>query len=103
MWFKMINESFTCENCSKTIEIHPEGSARNHCPFCLHSKHMDLNFPGDRASTCLWIMKPIDIDHKKNKGWMVKHSCIKCNKEMLNKVAPDDNFLDFIEKRNKII
>jgi len=103
MWFKMINESFICENCSKNIEKHPEGSARNHCPFCLHSKHMDKDFPWDRASTCLWVMKPIDIDHKKNKWWMIKHKCNKCNKEILNKIAPDDNFLDFIEKRNKTI
>jgi len=45
MAFKMINESFICENCNKTIEKHPEGSARNHCPFCLYSKHMDKDFP----------------------------------------------------------
>jgi len=34
---------------------------------------------------------------------MIKHKCSKCGKEILNKIAPDDNFLDFIEKRNKII
>jgi len=45
MWFKMINESFVCENCSKEILKHPEWSARNHCPFCLHSKHLDKDFP----------------------------------------------------------
>ncbi|MDD5213851.1 MAG: RNHCP domain-containing protein [Candidatus Gracilibacteria bacterium] len=100
MAFKMINESFTCENCGKTIEKHPEGSARNHCPFCLSSKHMDKDFPGDRASTCLGIMEPIGIDNKKNKGWMIKHKCKKCGKEILNKVAPDDNFLDLIKKIN---
>jgi DNA-directed RNA polymerase subunit RPC12/RpoP len=41
----MINESFTCENCGKEIEKHPEGSARNHCPYCLSSKHLDDTFP----------------------------------------------------------
>jgi DNA-directed RNA polymerase subunit RPC12/RpoP len=101
MWFKMINETFICENCWKEITKHPEGSARNHCPFCLYSKHMDKEFPWDRASNCLWLMKPVWIDNKKNKGWMIKHKCIKCNKEILNKVAPDDNFLDFIKKINK--
>ncbi len=100
MAFKMINESFTCENCGKTIWKHPEWSARNHCPFCLSSKHMDKDFPGDRASTCLWIMEPVWIDNKKNKGWMIKHKCKKCGKEILNKVAPDDNFLDLIKKIN---
>lgn len=100
MAFVMINESFVCENCGKTIEKHPEWSARNHCPFCLHSKHMDKYFPGDRQSECFWIMEPVWIDNKKNKWWMIKHRCSKCKKEILNKIAPDDNFLDFIKKMN---
>jgi len=101
MWFKMINEQFNCENCWKEITKHPEGSARNHCPYCLYSKHMDKDFPWDRASTCHWLMKPIWIDNKKNKWWMIKHRCEKCGKEILNKVAPDDNFIEFIQKINK--
>ncbi|MFK7780524.1 MAG: RNHCP domain-containing protein [Candidatus Gracilibacteria bacterium] len=103
MGFKMINESFECENCHKQINKHTEGSARNHCPNCLYSKHLDENFPGDRESKCLGLMQPIDIDYKKNKGNMIKHKCKKCGKEILNKIAPDDNFLEFIKKRNKII
>ena len=101
MWFKMINEQFICENCWKKIEKHPEGSARNHCPFCLYSKHLDRDSPWDRLSECSWLMKPIWIDYKKNKWYMIKHLCIKCSKEILNKVAPDDNFLEFIQKINK--
>ena len=103
MWFKMINEDFLCEHCGFEIKKHPEWSARNHCPFCLYSKHMDDSYPWDRLSKCLWIMKPIDIDFKKNKWNMVKHKCIKCGKEILNKIAPDDAFLEFVEKRNKLI
>lgn len=99
--FKMINDSFVCENCWKKVEKHPEWSARNHCPFCLCSKHLDEEFPWDRASECKWLMIPVDIDYKKNKWYMIKHKCIKCWKEMLNKIASDDNFLEFIEKRNK--
>lgn len=99
MWFKMINESFVCENCWKEVPAHPEWSARNHCPFCLYSKHLDENFPWDRASNCYGLMKPIDIDYKKNKGYMIKHKCLKCGKEILNKVAPDDEFLEFVRKR----
>ena len=103
MSFKMINENFLCENCNQNILKHPGGSARNHCPFCLYSKHLDENFPWDRISECMWLMIPIWIDHKKNKWWMIKHKCNKCNKEILNKIAPDDNYLDFIKKLNKII
>lgn len=101
MSFKMINESFVCENCRKNIQKHPEWSARNHCPFCLYSKHLDKDFPWDRASNCGWLMKPIWIDNKKNKWWMIKHKCAKCGKEILNKVATDDDFLGFIKTINK--
>jgi hypothetical protein len=31
---------------------------------------------------------------------MIKHKCKKCKKEILNKVAPDDNYLDLIKKLN---
>jgi hypothetical protein len=47
-------------------------------------------------------MQPVGIDHKKNKWNMIRHRCIKCKKEILNKVAPDDNFLDFVKKVNKM-
>jgi len=48
----MRNEEFECENCGKKISLHPESSARNHCPYCLFSKHLDDKFPGDRLSEC---------------------------------------------------
>ena len=32
---------------------------------------------------------------------MIKHKCEKCGKEILNKIAPDDNYLDFVSKINK--
>ncbi|MBW7954873.1 RNHCP domain-containing protein [Candidatus Gracilibacteria bacterium] len=100
MGFIMIDESFKCQNCKNIVPNHPSGSARNHCPKCLYSLHLDDNFPGDRLSNCKSLMLPIGIDHKKNKGWMIKHKCTKCNKEILNKVSPDDNYLDFVKKIN---
>lgn len=99
----MINDNFKCENCHKNIKKHPEWSARNHCPYCLHSKHLDEKYPWDRKSNCLWIMKPVWIDHKKNKWNMIKHKCIKCEKEILNKIAPDDDFLSLVKKLNNVI
>ena len=95
MWFIMINEDFVCENCSKKVKKHQKWSARNHCPYCLYSKHLDKDFPWDRESNCKWLMKPVGIDFKKNKWNMIKHRCEKCGKEILNRVSYDDNFLDF--------
>jgi DNA-directed RNA polymerase subunit RPC12/RpoP len=98
----MRNESFVCENCKKTVPLHPDGSARNHCPFCLYSKHVDENFPGDRAANCHSLMEPIDIDYRKNKGNMIRHRCLTCKKEIPNKIAPDDNFLPFVQRLNSL-
>ena len=48
--FTMIDESFICENCHK--KVNPLGyTARDHCPYCLYSKHVDIN-PGDRKESC---------------------------------------------------
>lgn len=94
----MINESFNCENCWLYVEKHPNGSARNHCPSCLYSKHLDKDFPWDRSSKCFGIMKPIGTELKKNKWTMIVHKCKKCEKKILNKLAPDDDFLAFSKK-----
>lgn len=98
MNFIMKNESFLCEKCHKMISKHPTGSARNHCPYCLYSLHVDDVFPWDRASLCHNLMQPIDIEYKKNKWWMIQHQCVKCQKLILNKIAPDDDFLTFSQK-----
>ncbi len=97
----MRNESFTCESCGHDVSLHPTGSARNHCPVCLYSKHVDDESPGDRLATCHGLMEPIGIDWKKGKGDMIRHTCQKCGKEMLNIVAPDDDFIGFVRQLNK--
>ena len=38
--FNMKDEEFVCENCGKTVEK-LNYTARDHCPFCLYSKHVD--------------------------------------------------------------
>lgn len=96
MTFIMRNETFACRKCGKHVGLHPTGSARNHCPFCLYSLHVDDQFPGDRASECHGLMAPVGIDYRKNKGDMIRHRCETCGKEMLNIVAPDDDFLGFV-------
>ena len=63
--FTVIDEEFVCENCGNKV---PKlgYSCRNHCPVCLHSKHVDIN-PGDRAETCHGLLEPIglEINNKK--------------------------------------
>ncbi len=50
--FTEIDEEFICENCGKKVEKLGY-SCRDHCPYCLHSKHVDKN-PGDRRRKMSW-------------------------------------------------
>ncbi len=87
--FKMIDESFICYNCGK--EVHPLGyTARDHCPNCLHSLHLDIN-PGDRASNCKGHLIPIGIEKNKKRGYKILYKCDKCGIETKNVMATDDN------------
>jgi hypothetical protein len=51
-------EDFVCEHCGEKVV---GDGYTNHCPKCLWSKHVDIN-PGDRASECQGMMKPINVD-----------------------------------------
>lgn len=83
------NNAFECEHCGATVHPLTNGSVRNHCPFCLHSKHVDV-FPGDRASDCLGPMEPVRVEQHSKKGWMIVHRCLTCGFEGRNKAALDD-------------
>jgi hypothetical protein len=45
-------------------------------------------------------MFPSWLDYKKNKGYMIEHTCKKCWKKIINKLAPDDDFLSWVRGRN---
>ncbi len=59
---------FKCLNCGKIVsDSRFMGTEnRNHCPFCLWSKHVDIK-PGDRAQLCHGLMKPVGLTFKKSK------------------------------------
>ncbi len=85
--FKKVIENFVCEYCKTNVK---GNGYTNHCPNCLHSKHVDIN-PGDRNETCHGLMKPIYITVKKD-GYIYRHKCIKCGHEKNQKSSPNDNF-----------
>lgn len=88
-----LNEAFTCENCSKEVQpIIFGGSYRNHCPFCLCSKHVDTDVPGDRKNQCKGLMKAISSYTKKSGEYVLSHQCTKCGFIRYNRIAGDDNF-----------
>ena len=92
--FTMKDEEFICENCHKKVEK-LNYTARDHCPYCLYSKHLDIN-PGDRLNTCLGLLKPISIEKFKN-TYKIIYKCQKCHQLHKNIMATDDNYDQIIE------
>ena len=92
--FTMKDEEFICEQCNKLVSK-LNYTERDHCPYCLYSKHVDIN-PGDRQNTCLGLLKPIGIEKFKN-TYKIIYKCTKCNKLHKNIMANDDN-MDLIIK-----
>ena len=89
----MIDESFICEHCGKNVSK-LEYTARDHCPYCLYSKHVDIN-PGDRANLCKGLLKPIDIEKFKD-TYKIIYKCEKCNELHKNIIAVDDDMNEII-------
>lgn len=86
--FYMLDNSFICENCGSNVEKLGY-TARDHCPYCLYSKHVDIN-PGDRKNNCLGLLKPIAIEKFKD-TYKIVYQCEKCKKIHRNIVAKDDD------------
>lgn len=87
--FNMIDEKFICENCGKEIEK-LEYTARDHCNYCLYSKHVDI-LPGDRKNECQGLLKPIGIE-KYRDTYKIIYECQKCKEIHKNIMAIDDNY-----------
>ncbi|MCL2407237.1 MAG: RNHCP domain-containing protein [Defluviitaleaceae bacterium] len=85
---KSQNSNFTCENCGRDVLRLVRESFRNHCPFCLYSKHVD-DEPGDRASTCHGLMAPIGAKISA-KGQQILHKCENCGFTRYNIFCDDD-------------
>lgn len=96
--FNMIDEGFTCEQCGKNV-TKLEYTARDHCPYCLYSKHVDIN-PGDRLNECKGLLKPIDIEKYKD-TYKIIYKCNKCGETHKNIMAKDDNIDLIIELSKK--
>ncbi|MDR2902821.1 MAG: RNHCP domain-containing protein [Lactobacillales bacterium] len=94
--FKRTIENFVCAVCGR--EVVGDGYT-NHCPHCLHSKHVDIN-PGDRASPCHGIMKPIGLEIK-NGDYYIIQRCQKCGHTRPNKRSEKDSFETLLKISSK--
>jgi hypothetical protein len=94
---------FVCMVCHNFVSAEPALSGvhnRNHCPYCLSSRHLDLFEAGDRLSACKSSMRPVALARKntakKYSGagqgeLMVVHVCDQCGKPCINRMAADDD------------
>ena len=77
-------EDFVCENCGSKVK---GNGYTNHCPYCLWSKHVDIN-PGDRQEICKGLMKPINILMESD-NFIIVQKCEKCGIE--RKIKADES------------
>ena len=92
--FKELDEDFICENCGKYVNKLVY-SSRDHCPYCLYSKHVDIN-PGDRLNNCTGLLKPIGIEKHKD-TYKILYKCSQCGQTHKNIMARDDDINKIIE------
>ena len=83
-------EDFVCAHCGAKVL---GNGYTNHCPKCLWSKHVDNN-PGDRASNCGGMMRPIAVKTAVD-GFIITHKCEKCGKT-INQHSSESDDMDTI-------
>lgn len=88
--FTYRNEPFVCIHCGASVRP-SKRTCRNHCPYCLYSRHLDVQ-PGDRMANCGGTMVPIAFFAHTKKGWQVVHRCEICGHETKNILDFDDPF-----------
>lgn len=96
-------QQFTCVHCQLYVSCAPSVAGvqnRNHCPYCLHSRHLDWREPGDRMSNCRAPMEPVGLTTRRSRNkyagerdgeLMLIHRCTGCGKLVINRVAADDD------------
>ena len=90
--FQSLTGEFRCRRCRLMVFPPPSGGRhRNHCPYCLWSRHVDGRVPGDRASDCGSGMEPVGTFHRPNGEQVVLHSCLGCRIDRHCRVAADDD------------
>lgn len=94
-------DGFECIHCRVFVsaEVVLAGvQNRNHCPYCLWSRHLDLHQAGDRLSACKGKMQPVGLtvkhSHKRYGNGlgelMIVHHCKECDRVSANRIAADD-------------
>lgn len=90
----------TCHNFVSANSLFSNVKNRNHCPYCLSSRHLDLYEAGDRLSACKARMRPLALTIKRTAKkyantrsgeLMLVHVCNDCGRFSVNRIAADDD------------
>ena len=112
-YFDDFNADFTCKHCGRYVSARTAISGvvnRNHCPYCLHSRHVDLFKPGDRLCACKGVMAPVGLTVKRSRDkyarglngeLMLVHRCTACGTLSINRIAADDDAVRIMETPNQ--
>lgn len=99
---------FKCAHCGYIVSSERWLSGvnnRNHCPYCLWSRHLDLYSAGDRLSACKAAMQPVALTIKRSRNkyrrgggeLMLVHQCTECGEFSINRIAADDDARTLLE------
>jgi len=102
---------FQCAHCGHIVSSAHWLSGvnnRNHCPYCLWSRHLDLYAAGDRLSACKATMQPVALTSKRSRDkygngggeLMLVHLCTHCGGISINRIAADDDADTLLEVFN---
>ncbi|WP_053912991.1 RNHCP domain-containing protein [Streptomyces sp. SCSIO 75703] len=85
--------TFACAWCGLAVSsVADDGVPRNHCPSCLHSRHV-LDHVEGGPSDCEGRMPPLSIAVPRTGDWRVIHRCVRCDELTSSPVHADDNRL----------
>jgi hypothetical protein len=96
------NSDFKCLHCQGYVSAAAWLAGvqnRNHCPYCLWSRHLDLFEAGDRLAACKAPMRPVGLTLKRSRNkyapvsggeLMLVHLCTDCFRISINRIAADD-------------
>ncbi len=80
------DEAFTCVQCGRDVPLGGK-RPRDHCPWCLHSRHVDV-VPGDRAATCGGLLVPLRLEPGSG-SLDILYRCASCGAAARNRVLDD--------------
>ena len=86
-------EDFVCGVCG--AEVKGDGYT-DHCNVCLWGKHVDRDVPGDRASDCGGLMRPMGVVQEKGR-LRIDYICEKCGHKFKVRRGKNDDTERLVE------